>query len=349
MRFRMILPLSVLVVGLLGTGSSATAGTASESYNLERTEVRGYVEYIDDQVAYLKTDYGELIAVQLGPESYWNAHHYYLPAGEYVTMDVWYDPLDVYTEWYFVGEIWGPDFHYVFANHEGVPYWVIFDDDYYYSLGYRASCVSYMVWYDCPPVYFVYLILPPPPPRIYVCFYGPRWRHHHFAWHYGPRFGRGGTYWHDRRGYQPPGHPGHDSPRNGSRSRDYASGNDDDSGPRPMPLLAEKQKNLYEQKPRPSTKQQSRSNQRTVATGRDYQKQAVTSTSVERKATVSKSASKQAPVQQRSSESSKQIYTKSVSVNSKSPAVTGNSRSSRSNSKSQAIDSRDKGAQKRSR
>jgi hypothetical protein len=213
MRYRMFLLLSVLVAGILGMALPAPAYDETNAYNLERAEIRGYVEAVENQVAYVQTDHGEQIAVQLGPESYWNAHHYDLPEGEYVTMEVWYDPTNRYTDWYFAGEIWGPGFDFVLTNDEGVPYWVLFADDYYYSLGYRMSCVSYMVWYDCPPVYFVYLILPPPPPRMYLCFYGPHWRNHHNDWGYGPRFCRGGSYWHDGRGYERPGRRSRSDPR----------------------------------------------------------------------------------------------------------------------------------------
>jgi hypothetical protein len=210
--------LVIPVLLTLGTAQSSLAYYETGSFNLERAEIRGYVTSVQNQVAYIQTYNGDEFAVQLGPESYWNAHDYYLPEAVYVKMDVWYDPTDRYTDWYFAGEIWGPDFHFVLTNDEGVPFWVIDADDYYYSLGYRASCVSYMLWYDCPPVYFVYLILPPPPPLDYVCYYGPHWRTHHHDWHHGSRYGSGGSYWHDGQGQKRSGNRGHDLVGNEPRS-----------------------------------------------------------------------------------------------------------------------------------
>ena len=224
MRHRTFFLLSFLAIGILVRAVPAPAYYGDNSYSLERTNISGYVLAVENQTAYIETDYGDEIAVLLGPASYWNANDYYLPEGEYVEMEVWYDPTDRYTDWYFVGEIWGPDFHFVLANNEGVPFWVIFADDYYYSLGYRASCISYMIWFDCPPVYFVYLILPPPPPSIYICYYGPHWRHHHHDWHHGPRYCRGGTYWNDGRGHERPSH------RPGRRAKNYDRWNDGRTG-----------------------------------------------------------------------------------------------------------------------
>jgi hypothetical protein len=217
MPYRVFLFLSVLVAGILGMSKPAPAYYETDTYNLERADINGYVLAVENQVAYIQTDYGDEIAVQLGPESYWNAHHYYLPEGQYIEMEVWYDPTDRYTEWYFAGEIWGPGFHFVLTNNVGVPLWVIFADDYYYSMGYHASCVSYMIWFDCPPVYFIYLVLPPPPPPTYLCYYGPHWRNHHADWHYGPRYGRGGSYWHDGQGHERPGRRSGDQPRDNDR------------------------------------------------------------------------------------------------------------------------------------
>jgi hypothetical protein len=217
MRYCMSLLLGVLVLGILGTALPASADYETNSFNLERTIIRGYVESVQNQVAYIQSYEGDEFAVQLGPESYWESHHYYLPEGAYVEMEVWYDPTDQYTDWYFAGEIWGPDFHFALTNDDGTPCWVIYADDYYFSLGYRASCVSYMFWYDCPPVYFVYLILPPPPPWNYVCYYGPHWRTHHSDWHHGSRYGSGGSYWNDGEGYERPGRRSHGKPVNDPR------------------------------------------------------------------------------------------------------------------------------------
>ncbi|MBU1920539.1 hypothetical protein KKG66_06815 [bacterium] len=220
MRYRMFLLLGLLAAGMTVMALPASAYIVTNSYNLERATIYGYVEYVENQVAYIQIDNGDQIAVELGPESFWNAHRYYLTRGEYVEMLVWYDPADRYTTAYFASEIWGPGYHYRITNDEGIPYWVIFADDYYYSLGYRASCVSFMLWYDCPPVYFIYLVLPPPPPRTYYCYYGPHWRTHHYDWHYGPRYRRDGSYWHDgqgyeRRGHRSTGHAGNDTDRGG--------------------------------------------------------------------------------------------------------------------------------------
>ena len=222
MRYRVFLLLGLLAIGFSNMIPSASAHRVTNYYNLESTTIFGFVESVENQVAYIRIGYDDEIAVQLGPASYWNAHRYYLTRGEYVEMLVWYDPADYYTNCYFVGEIWGSGYHYRLTNREGVPYWVTFADDYYYSLGYRASCVSFMFWYDCPPVYFVYLILPPPPPRIYICYYGPRWRTHYRDWHYGPRYCRGGSYWRDGQGYERHGrrlnsYAAYDSKRDGRR------------------------------------------------------------------------------------------------------------------------------------
>jgi len=224
MSYRMLLLLGALAAGISANVLPASAYNEVNSYNLESTIIRGYVEYVDGQVVYILTDNGDEIAVQLGPVSFWNSDRYCLSEGEYVEMLVWYDPYDQYTDCYFAGEIWGPSYHFAVTNNEGVPYWVINADDYYYSLGYRASCVSFMLWYDCPPVYFIYLILPPPPPRTYICYYGPHWRTYHSEWHYGPRYCSGGSYWRDGDGYErhgrrSSGHAGYDSNRDGGNQR----------------------------------------------------------------------------------------------------------------------------------
>jgi hypothetical protein len=213
MRFRTFLVTSAIALCMFATVTPARADYDSNAYPLASTVIRGFVESVQSQLACIRTDNGEDIYVELGPEAYWESHRYWLTEGEPVEMRVWFDPTDRYTQRYFAGEIWGPDIHYVLTNDEGVPYWVIDANDYYYSLGYRASCVSYMYWYDCPPVYFVYLILPPPPPVTYVCYYGPHWRTHHRDWNYGPRYRRDGTYWSDGQGYEPPDH------RPGGRTR----------------------------------------------------------------------------------------------------------------------------------
>ena len=184
MRYRTFLLISIIAFSMLGIARPGPSDDNAVDYNLVRTEIRGYVDAVVGQEAYIITDDGQEIGVQLGPKSYWDEHSYYLPEGEYVTMDVWYDPYGEYTDWYFAGEIWGPGFHFALMNQYGVPYWVIVNDDYYYGLGYRASCVSYVIWFDCPPYYFVYLIMPPPPPYYYSCYYGPRWRGHYSDWHH---------------------------------------------------------------------------------------------------------------------------------------------------------------------
>jgi hypothetical protein len=282
MRYRMFLLLGVLAAGISVMVPPASAFNEVNSYNLESTTISGYVESVVNQVAYIQIDYGDEIAVQLGPESYWDANRYYLTRGEYVEMLVWYDPADQYTASYFAGEIWGPGYHYVITNDEGVPYWVVFADDYYYSLGYRASCVSFMLWYDCPPVYFVYLILPPPPPRIYVCYYGPRWRTHHSDWHYGPRYCRDGTYWHDGEGYErhgrrSGGHDGNDSDRNGGRTGGNRSVSYSDAYKRPAaPVTPPIVKPRTDPFPKSPQKSQSVSSRKIVSPQRKSQFQIVT-------------------------------------------------------------------------
>jgi hypothetical protein len=214
MRYHKFFLISILFAGVLAMAKPAPAYEINSAFDLERQIIHGRVLYVDDQVACVRTDYGNQIYVQLGPQWYWERHRYWLPAGDDVEMAVWYDPNDQYTDWYFAADIWGPGYHFALTNDVGVPLWVIYADDYYYGLGYRASCVSYMFWFDCMPTYFLHLILPPPPPMAYRCYYGPHWREHHRDWHHGPRFGRDGSYWHDGQGYDPP------SRRPGGRSHD---------------------------------------------------------------------------------------------------------------------------------
>ena len=224
MRYRNLFLISVLSLGILAIARPAPAYYNIHSFGLERTVIRGYVQSVEDQVACIETADGDEVTVQLGPETYWSQHRYWLPVGDFVVMQVWYDPRYEYTEWYFAAEIWGPDYHFALTNDEGLPYWVLYADDYYYGLGYRTSCVSFMFWYDCPPVYFVCLLLPPPPPMGYFCYYGPHWRTHHHDWHHGPRYGHNGSYWRDRHGYEPPEHRpgrrggGENSPNGGNLS-----------------------------------------------------------------------------------------------------------------------------------
>ena len=325
MRYRMSLLLSVLIAGILGIALPAPAYYETDSYNLERANISGYVGAVENQVAYIQTDSGDEIAVQLGPESYWTSNGYYLPEGEYVEMDVWYDPTDHYTEWYFVGEIWGSDFHYVLTNNEGVPYWVIFADDYYYSLGYRASCISYMIWFDCPPIYFVYLVLPPPPPLIYTCYYGSHWRYHHSDWHHGHRYCRGGSYWTDGRGYERPSH------RSGRRARNYDRWEDG----RGAGKSSVKPDNVYKRsepstpviKPQPpkgklqrQPAKPQRIYDRSTTARKDYRSKSVTTKpSPERKEYTPKSEPQKHQIQSRSSDRSKQSVRESNVIRSKAP------------------------------
>lgn len=216
MRYRMFLLLSIVSVGVLGMTTPAPSGYNTNTYNLQRTEISGVVQSINGQEAYILTDDGQEIGVLLGPQAYWDERGYHLQEGDYVEMDIWHDPYE-YTDWYFAGEVWGNGFHFVLTNSYGVPHWVVPEQDYYYGLGYRASCVSYMVWFDCPPFYFVSLAwLPPPPPLYYTCYYGPRWRTYCSDWYYSPRYCSGGSYWDDGRGYE--------RPRYGRRINGYADG-----------------------------------------------------------------------------------------------------------------------------
>ncbi len=218
MKYRVLL-LSVVVFALLAITNPAAARRDFDRYNLHRTRIHGRVESVRQQEAFIRMDSGEEIAVVLGPSSYWSAHGYYLSVGNYVDVNCWYDPDDEYTDYYFAGEISGDGFDFVLANDAGIPFWVVADEDYYYGLGYRSNCVSYMVWYDCPPTYFVYLSLPPPPPQSYTVYYGPQWQANYTSWNYGTRYASGGTYWADARGYTAPtisgrviGHAGQSGP-----------------------------------------------------------------------------------------------------------------------------------------
>ena len=221
MRHRMVIWMSAL---LMSTLAVTAAANAEHKRDLERKRVSGVVERIDGQEAYIRTESGARIGVQLGPQSYWRDRGYRLRSGTEVEVDAWYDP-DGRSEWYFAGGIWGPGFHFELSNGDGIPYWVD-DDDYYYSEGWGPCCDSYTIWYDCAPAHYIYA--PPPPPR-YV-FYGPRWRHHYRSWHHdywrGPHYDRGRHGHHDGGWDRGRGHDRHD--RDGWRDNDRRHDRRDD-------------------------------------------------------------------------------------------------------------------------
>ncbi len=180
MTHRIALWMSALLIGTLAMTGAASAYGSRDSYggrDLRRTQVCGVVERIVGQEAYLRTDDGTLIGMQLGPESYWDERGYRLWSGSRVTADCWYDPYGR-SEWYYAASIWGPGFSIWLTNDDGVPYWVTADDFYYDNYGPCGD--TYIIWYDCTPTFYIYL---PLPPRYYTCYYGPRWRHHWNDWH----------------------------------------------------------------------------------------------------------------------------------------------------------------------
>ncbi len=231
MKHRIALWMSALLIGTLAVAGTAAAygrdSYGSGGRDLRRTQVCGVVERIEGQEAWLRTDDGALIGLQLGPESYWDQRGYRLWTGSRVTADCWYDPYGR-SEWYYAASIWGPGFSIFLTNDDGLPFWVTADDFYYGNYG--PCCDTYVIWYDCTPSFYIYL---PPPPRYYHCWYGPRWRHHWNDWH--TRWYRHHDRWDDdrhRREGPPPhqrdwgrdrGRPGgwNDNDRNGSERRDY--------------------------------------------------------------------------------------------------------------------------------
>jgi hypothetical protein len=213
--------MSVLLMSTLAVVSLAQAEPRRD---LERKRVAGVVETIEGQEAYIRTDDGARVSVQLGPQSYWRERGYRLRSGSRVEADCWYDP-EGRSDWYFAGSIWGPGFHFELSNGDGIPYWVD-NDDYYYSDGWGPSCDSYVIWYDCAPSFYIYA--PPPPPRYH--FYGPRWRSHWRDWNH--RYYRHHDNDHRGRGGWNGGHDGrHDRDRHdGGWDRNHNRGHDNGNG-----------------------------------------------------------------------------------------------------------------------
>ncbi len=187
MRYRITLPIMVLLAGVLGfTATPASAfwifgswqrhdndrevvQVSNHRRDLRRERVRGTVVRVSGQVAYIRTSPFRTVMVRLGPESYWEEHGYRLVPGERVSAYCWYDP-DEQSDLFFAGSISGPGFSFSLTNDIGEPLWVT--DDYEYVGGWYPTYRVYDVWYR--PTYHYEEIENAPPPRARVESGGPR-------------------------------------------------------------------------------------------------------------------------------------------------------------------------------
>ena len=157
MRHRMTRRMSALLIGLFaltatsvpvamaswGTGNSRSEAVVVGQKKLKRERIRGTVTRVSGQIAYVRVAPSRVVAVQLGPASYWDYHGYRLVPGQRVTVMGWYDPYER-SDWFFAGSLNAPGFSLTLTNDVGVPVWVT---EYESSGGWYPTYDTYEVWY----------------------------------------------------------------------------------------------------------------------------------------------------------------------------------------------------------
>ena len=155
MRHRMTRLMSALLIGMMAL-TTAAVPSAQASWRSGRTEavvvgqkhlkrerIRGTVTRVSGQVAYVRVTPSRMVAVQLGPESYWDYYGYRMIPGQRVTVVGWYDPYDR-GDWFFAGTISAPGFSLTLTNDVGAPIWVT---EYEYPSGWYPTHDTYEIWY----------------------------------------------------------------------------------------------------------------------------------------------------------------------------------------------------------
>lgn len=161
---------------------------------LPQHKIEGTIESLEDEKAIVRTRDGRRAVVQIGPESYRRQKNIRLERGQEVSVNGW-------GEWgnggdraegegfFFAGGIYGPGYHFEFADNDGYPYWADPDD---YWDGWYPSWDAYYIYFWGPPPWWAYS--PPPwyyrPPywwqRHYTYYsdpyYYPRHHRHHHRW-----------------------------------------------------------------------------------------------------------------------------------------------------------------------
>jgi hypothetical protein len=159
---------------------------------LSKQKIEGTIESIEDEKAIVRTRDGRRAVVQIGPQSYRDAKNIRLATGQHVSVDGW-------GEWsggdrggegfFFAGGIYGPGYHFEFADNDGYPYWADRND---YWDGWYPSWDAFYIYFWGPPPWWAYA----PPPWYYR---PPYWWHRHYQDpYYYPRHPRGHRHHHPR-------------------------------------------------------------------------------------------------------------------------------------------------------
>ena len=171
----------MVVIGITGITTSAEAlwpaGRGKTKYEarrvvgkqkMKRQRIVGKVTSVRGQTAYVRTSSGRTVRVMLGPESYWEHHHYSVVPGQRVTVYGWNDPYDR-PDWFFASSVSGPGFSLTLTNDVGVPVWVT---EYEYARGWYPTYEVYEVWYR--PTYYYVPVTAPPPRPVHIRHEAPR-------------------------------------------------------------------------------------------------------------------------------------------------------------------------------
>jgi hypothetical protein len=194
---------------LIGALTASAQPADAERYSTEpqrdmkHLNLKGRIEKIEGQRAVLRTEKGERVTVNLGPERFWRERGYHLNEGVRVRVDGWGDLYDEDGGYIFAGGIYGDGFSFEISDSRGFPMWADRDD---YDEGWCPQRERFEVYYFGTPWLWG------PPPRWWA---EPRWRWHHYWYrhHYAPH---------------PPRHWDRDRYHDRDRGRDRDGGRDRD-------------------------------------------------------------------------------------------------------------------------
>lgn len=144
MRHRMMFSMGTLFIGMAAWVASAQALPYLENYGrhesgttaamesrdnmdmkrmqLKRIHVKGTIERITEQVAWIRVKPNESYVVELGPRSWWDEHHYRLTEGERISVSGWNDPY-MNSDMIFASRISGKGMSITLAENSGRPDW----------------------------------------------------------------------------------------------------------------------------------------------------------------------------------------------------------------------------------
>jgi hypothetical protein len=119
-----------------------------EEAPLAKEQISGTVESIHGQTAIIRTEHGDRVSVDLGPQSVWRAHGYHLRTGMPIRVEGWNNPDN--PGLLFAAGIWGPDFYIELTDNTGFPVWVNPDE---YWTGWYPTWVYFDFYFNHPPIY----------------------------------------------------------------------------------------------------------------------------------------------------------------------------------------------------